>query len=88
MISGVAAIMTRPWRVDSLKSPFLKGDLGGFSTASEIPPDPPLPKGGTGKGALRFSPSTHRVSQLGSRSALDKRPQEVMQLGIRVPLIL
>jgi hypothetical protein len=26
--------------------PFVKGDLGGFSTVSEIPPDPPLGKGG------------------------------------------
>ena len=34
------------FRVEALKSPFLKGDLGGFSTASEIPPDPPFVKGG------------------------------------------
>ena len=74
--------------VGALKSPFEKGDLGGFSTACEIPPDPPLPKGVTGKGGLRFDLSTHRVSQLGSRSALDKRLQEVMQPGIRAPLIL
>ena len=33
----------------ALKSPFEKGDLGGFSSAYEIPPDPPLPKGGTRK---------------------------------------
>ena len=76
------------FRVGVLKSPFEKGDLGGFSTAYEIPPDPPLPKGGTGKGGLRFDLSTHRVSQLVSRSALDKRLQEVMQPGIRAPLIL
>ena len=42
--------------VGALKSPFEKGDLGGFSTACEIPPDPPLPKGGKGKDALRFPP--------------------------------
>ena len=30
------------FRVDSLKSPFVKGDLGGFSTASKIPPNPPF----------------------------------------------
>jgi len=71
-----------------LKSPFEKGDLGGFSTASEIPPYPPLPKGGKGKDALRFPFSTHRVSQLGSKSALDKRLQEVMQPGIRAFLML
>ena len=70
------------------EGPFAKGDLGGFSTASEIPPDPPLPKGGTGKDGLQFDLSTHRVSQLGSRSAFDKRLQEVMQPGIRAPLIL
>ena len=29
-----------------LKSPFIKGDLGGFTDASKIPPDPPLEKGG------------------------------------------
>ena len=74
--------------VGALKSPFEKGDLGGFSTACEIPPDPPLPKGGTGKDGLQFDLSTHRVSQLGSRSAFDKRLQEVMQPGIRAPLIL
>jgi hypothetical protein len=26
----------------SLRSPFVKGDLGGFSNASKIPPDPPF----------------------------------------------
>ena len=29
----------------ALKSPFVQGDLGGFSTATEIPPDPPLERG-------------------------------------------
>ena len=40
----------------ALKSPFEKGDLGGFSSAYEIPPDPPLKKGGRGTGTLRFPP--------------------------------
>jgi hypothetical protein len=35
--------------VGALKSPFVKGDLGGFSGAYQIPPDPPLSKGGIGK---------------------------------------
>jgi len=32
--------------LDQKSPPFLKGDLGGFLGASEIPPDPPLVKGG------------------------------------------
>ena len=71
------------FRVDALKSPFLKGDLGGFSTPSEIPPDPPLAKGGKGKGVLRFPPSTHRVSRRMSRSSFDKLLQAARDPGIR-----
>ena len=41
--------LTPPMRVFfgtiALKSPFEKGDLGGFSSAYEIPPDPPLKRG-------------------------------------------
>jgi hypothetical protein len=74
--------------VDSLKSPFVKGDLGGFSTASEIPPYPPLPKGGKGKDALRFPFSTHRASRRVSRSSFNKRLKEVMDPGIRAFLML
>ena len=48
--------LTPPMRVFfgtvALKSPFEKGDLGGFSSAYEIPPDPPLPKGGAMKVAF------------------------------------
>ena len=33
------------FRVGALKSPFLKGDLGGFSTACEIPPAPLCQRG-------------------------------------------
>ena len=72
--------------VGALKSPFEKGDLGGFSTAYEIPPDPPLPKGGTGKGGFRFDLSTHRVSWPMCRSSFDKRLQEAMDPGIRALL--
>jgi len=39
-----------------LKSPFVKGDLGGFSSASEIPPDLPLPKGGHRERGIMISP--------------------------------
>ena len=37
-----------------LSPPFEKGDLGGFSNAPQIPPDPPLRKGGTGTGTLKL----------------------------------
>jgi len=47
------------FRVDVLKSPFLKGDLGGFSSASEIPPTP-FSKGGIKGG---FSPLFQKGAQ-------------------------
>jgi signal peptidase I len=33
-------------KLDHKSPPFVKGDLGGFPTVSEIPPDPPFVKGG------------------------------------------
>jgi hypothetical protein len=40
IIFGAGAIMTITSEADALKSPLVKGDLGGFSDAPEIPPTP------------------------------------------------
>jgi hypothetical protein len=46
VILRLVAIMTCLPEVKALKSPFVKGDLGGFSGGCEIPPTPLFRKGG------------------------------------------
>jgi hypothetical protein len=58
--------------VGALKSPFVKGDLGGFSSAYEIPPGPPLKKGGRGTGTVRFPPQPIGFYGMQSRSPSDR----------------
>jgi hypothetical protein len=40
IIFGAGAIMTITSEADALKSPFVKGDLGGFLGVWQIPPTP------------------------------------------------
>jgi len=45
---------------------------GGFSSAYEIPPDPPLNKGGRGTGTVRFPPQPIGFHGMQSRSPSDR----------------